>query len=491
MANHLTLLGTVLSTLVATAAAQNDAPPTWSQFRGPAGRGIAADGPKLPTEFSSDKNMLWKCPIKPGHSSPCIWGDRIFLTTVDDKTFETLCVDRITGEVQWSKKLEVKALERSNRVNSHAAPTPTTDGERVFAYFGSVGLLCYDMEGKEVWRREFPQVRNLFGTAASPIIVGDALILNRDNQEGSFLESIVKATGKTTWRVDRDSFKSSWSTPTVWSHDGIDELLIYGVFQLTAYDLHTGEERWSVPGLADEPAITPVTGEGLVFVTSYNMNTNPEVLGLPKFEKLLADYDKDKNGTLNLEEAMENKSVLSRTDADGEGDHPLKMFFRGLDKNRDGELNKTEWQKLFGWLGNFKHKNALVAIRPGDGKEKSAEIAWQHPRGVPECPSPLYYKGRIYLVKNGGLATCLDARTGELKYQKRLGTRGPCYASPIVGDGKIYTASARGVVTVFAVGDKLEVLARNDLGERIMATPAIVDGKLYVRTDEHLYAFGL
>ena len=145
---------------------------------------------------------------------------------------------------------------------------------------------------------------------------------------------------------------------------------------------------------------------------------------------------------------------------------------------------------MFAWLSTFKHANALIAIRPGDGEKRGAEIAWQHGQGVPECPSPLYHDGRIYLVKNGGMATCLDAKTGTRYYQARIGSRGPCYASPVVGDQKIYTASARGVVTVFAIGDELKVLAHNDLKERIMSTPALVDGKVYIRTEKHLYAFG-
>ena len=270
----------------------------------------------------------------------------------------------------------------------------------------------------------------------------------------------------------------------------VDELLVYGVWWMTAYDLSNGSERWSVPGLSDEPCVTPVTGEGFVFVSSYNMRINTEVISLPQFDELLKQYDTDGNGGLNREEVRSNESILSRSDADGEGDHPLRMFFRFLDEDRKEELTGEEWKKMFAWLDTFEHANALVAIRPGEGEGGEAQIAWQHPRGVPECPSPLYYEGRVYLVKNGGMVTCLDAETGELKYQGRLDSRGPCYSSPVAGDGKIYTASARGVVTVFEAADTLKVLARNDLGERIMATPALLDGKVYVRTEEKLYAFG-
>ena len=145
---------------------------------------------------------------------------------------------------------------------------------------------------------------------------------------------------------------------------------------------------------------------------------------------------------------------------------------------------------MISFLDSFEQHNALLAIRPSDG-EKETEIVWKHAYGVPECPSPLYYEGRIYMVKNGGIVSCLDAKTGELKYQDKLRSGGPYYSSPVVGDGKIYIGSTRGVVTVFEVGEDLNVLARNELKERIMATPAIVDGKIYVRAENHLYAFGL
>ena len=485
-----------LATLAILGAGSNAAgQPHWSQFRGPGSRGIAPDDAALPVEFGPDQNMVWRSRVPAGLSSPCIWGDRVFLTGATEAPdqplrLETLCLDRGTGAIRWRQAVTVNTVERYHRINSAATPTAAADAQRVYVSFGSFGLLCYDHDGVEVWRRELPTPKNMFGTAASPILAGDRLIFSRDTKEESWVEAIEPATGATIWRVDRTGFPSAWSTPVVWHPNGVDELLVYGAFRLVAYDLADGAERWSVPGLADEPCITPVTGDGMVFVSSYNMRTNPEVIGLPKFETLLADYDGNDNGTLDREEVQPNKSILSRLDADGEGDHPLRGFFRFLDKDRNGELDATEWQKMSAWLRSFAHANAVLAIRPGDGADRPAEIAWQHPHGVPEVPSPLYHNGRIYTVKNGGIASCLDARTGEVRFQERLGTRGPCYAAPVVGDGKIYSVSARGVVTVFEIGDTLRVLARNEIGERVMATPALAGGRIYLRTAEHLYAFG-
>ena len=373
----------------------------WSQFRGPLGRGVAADDAALPVEFGPRKNLLWRCEVTEGHSSPCVWGERIFLTGHTEGELETFCIDRESGEIIWVKTVPAKFTERLHRINSIATPTPAADGERVYVYFGAFGLVCYDFEGNEQWRREIPPGQNTFGTAASPIVVGELLIFVHDSNGDSFLEAIHGETGDTVWRTEREGFGSGWSTPGLWHREGSDELLVLGVWWLTGYDLADGSERWSVPGLTDEPIVTPVVGDGLVFVSSYNMKTSPEVIGLPEFDELLEKYDADADGALDYAEAEKNDSVLSRFDADGEGDHPLKIFFRFLDEDQSGKLTPEEWTKLVDWLGAFEHKNALVAIRPS-GADGRAEIAWQHSQGVPECPSPLYYQGRIYLVKNGG-----------------------------------------------------------------------------------------
>ena len=484
----------IAATSSAQAPTANDPSPArqWSQFRGPQGIGHAQDSQPLPTHLvsadSKESKARWRTPIASGHSSPCMHGNRIYLTAATDKSLQTLCLDRANGKPLWSKRLTVASLERTHRINSAASPTPTTDGKHVISYFGSFGLICYDPDGNELWRKELKVRNNTFGAASSPVLHQGRVVLIRDTNAASTLYLLDAKTGDEVWSVDRTGFPSSWSTPVVWQNGDVEELLIYGAFQLTAYDLKDGSERWSVPGLADEPATTPILGDGLVFVTSYNMRTSPEVIGLPTWAEMCKRYDTDKNGTLNKTEAAANASILSRNDADGEGDHPLRGFFRWLDADRNGELTELEWQKIIDWLNSFEHKNALVAIRPGDGT-RDAEIAWQHGRGVPECPTPIYDNGRIYMVKNGGIATCLDAKTGKQHYSARIGARGPRYSSPVVGDGKIYAASAKGVITVWKTGTKLEVLAQNDLGERIMATPALVDGRIYVRTDQHLYCF--
>ena len=209
-----------LSVLALACASNAGAQARWSRFRGPGGRGIAPDDKPLPVEFGAQHNLLWACPVSSGHSSPCVWDDRIFLTGCEGEKLETLCIDRASGAVLWRKSVQAEAIERHHRINSPASPTPTADGERVFVYFGSFGLLCYDFEGEEQWRRPLAAPDNSFGTAASPIVAGDYLILNRDSNEGSYLEAIDRETGESVWRKEREGFKSGWSTPVLWRRDG-------------------------------------------------------------------------------------------------------------------------------------------------------------------------------------------------------------------------------------------------------------------------------
>lgn len=460
----------------------------WGQFRGPNG-GVSLTAADLPVSFGPDHNMLWKTPLGNGHSSPIIWGDRIFVTSETNNELETCCLDRRTGKVLWRRSAWYEFIERVHKVNSPATPTPVTDGERVYVYLGSSGLISYDFDGNEVWSRVMRTPANMYGTATSLIMAGGYLIHQNDNAQQSYLEAIDPATGKTVWRTDRKDFKASWSTPMAWVNQGVEEVVLYGVWWLKGYDLRDGSERWSFPGLTDEPIVTPAHGNGLVYITSYNMKTNPEVIGLPDWKDLVAAYDTDGDGELSLPEAKANKSILSRYDADGEGDHPLWGFHRFLDADRSGTVNETEWGKMIAYINSFEQVNALLAIKPAHGENGETTVAWKYEKGVPEAPSMLLYNDRIYMVKNGGMITCLNAVTGECIYQERLGAGGPYYASPVAADGKIFTASRRGDVTVFRAGDRFSVLGRNQLGERIMATPALVGDTVYIRTEDHLFAF--
>lgn len=478
------------------------ADPGWRQFRGPNGQGVCAEAGALPAVLDPKANLAWSVPLPGGHSSPCLVGDAVIVTGAGEKELITLCLDRATGAVRWRRAVAVEALERHHEVNSPASSTPASDGARIYVYFGSFGLVAYDLAGEEVWRRAMPVPKNTFGSAVSPVLCDGKLVFVHDTNDDSWLEALDPATGATLWKRARPGFQSGWSTPAVLERDGVKELLVYGHWWLTAYDLADGSERWSLPGLTDEPIVTPVIGAGLVFVTSYNMNGSAEVMGLPEFPALLGEIDADGDGRISPAEADTNTSVLSRNEDDGDGDHPLRIFFRFLDVDKDGFITAAEWPKLVRWLEDMRHVNGVLAVEPpsreardaSDEHRNEARVRWQFPRGVPECPSPLFLDGRLYVIKNGGIVSCFAAATGELRYQERTELRGPVYASLVAGDGKLYCTSARGVIGVLALGDTFEVLSTNDLselfdGQRVLATPALAPGFVYVRAERTLACF--
>ncbi|HEX6317203.1 MAG TPA: PQQ-binding-like beta-propeller repeat protein [Gemmatimonadaceae bacterium] len=404
----------------------------WPQFRGPNASGLGAGRP--PLHFGPDQNVRWKTPVGPGLSSPIVWDGHIFLTEFDgpSKRLSTLCLDRRTGKILWRRSVAPEQIEKVHEISSPAGATPATDGTAVYVYFGSYGLVSYDLKGNVRWERRLPLPENPYGAVSSPIVAGDLLVLNHQGKD-AYLLGVNRRDGRTVWKTDRSMFQYGWSTPVHWRHDGIDEILVLGGDfkpnqRLMAYGLADGAERWWVGGLPPSGKSTPVIGEGLVFFAA------PDII---------------------LERAAES---------------------------RDPER-----------AAQFYAKNAarVMAVRPGStGEVSEANVAWSERRGVPGVPSPLYYNGKLYTFQNGGIVFCRVARTGELLFTARLGAPGYYYSSPVAADQKIYIASEEGVVVVLDAGNEFRVLATNTLDGTVLATPALVDGNIYVRTSNHLYAFG-
>jgi outer membrane protein assembly factor BamB len=462
-------------------------PPNWSQFRGSNSAGVSDEDRPLPAEFGP-ADCLWKTPLPIGHSSPCVWGDRIFVTTFDpaaDK-LETLCVNRLNGNIEWRRTAPAEKIEKGHELGNPAASTAAADRQRVYVYFGSYGLLCYDHAGAEQWKVPLETPKARFGTATSPALIDGRLVLI---SQGASVTAFDSKSGDEVWKNAKLPFPPDYALPVARKAGMVTEVIVQGTGGMAAVDLQDGTLRWQVPGFAFMPIPTPVLAEGLLFAISFHPIGKSEDRIKLTFDELLEKYDKNGDKKLGDKELPENLALVSRGHPDGVGDMTFKQMFGMIDRNRDKMIDAQEWAGVEQLAGAI--NNALMAYRPGeDGKISQQGLVWKADRALPESPSPLYYRGNLYTVKNGGVISCYEAATGKLHYQKRLEADGSYYASPVAGDGKIYVASMNGTIVVLEAGNELKVTARNNLEEAVMATPAIVDGKIYVRTAGHLYAFG-
>ncbi len=430
--------------LAASVQAQN-----WPQFRGPNASGVAG-GHAAPIRWDAEKgtNILWKTSI-PGlaHSSPIVWGDRVFVTTAvssdpnvelseeypngmttakdtAEHSWRLYALNKHTGEVLW-ERVAHEGVPKSQRhpKSNQASPTPATDGKVIVAFFGSEGLYAYDFDGTLLWKQDLGLLNAgwhfdpdyVYGVASSPIIYEDLVIVQCDLQEDSFLVAFQLKDGQELWRSPRDEIPS-WATPTIYMGKDRSELVTHSPSFIRGVDLRSGEELWRLSSNLDHTIPTPVVSGDLIYVTSAGVKLSP-----------------------------------------------------------------------------------VYAIRPGgtgditleEGATSNEFIAWSYRRGGPFIPTPVVYDGYLYLCADNGVLTVYDARTGERIYRARIGGKGGAYfASPIAADGKLYFASEDGDIFVIKTGPKYELLAENPMGEVLMATPAISEGVLYVRGLKHLFAIG-
>jgi hypothetical protein len=448
----------------------------WSRFRGPNGSGISATK-GLPAEFGPDKNVIWKVDLPQGYSSPIIHGDRIFLTALRDDALLTIAVDRTSGKVLWERAAPRDRKEKLDKRNRPAAASATTDGQHVTVFFGDYGLVTYDVEGKELWKQPLGPFNNIYGMGASPVIVGDKVIMVCDQSTNSFIAAWNKKTGRELWRTARKEAKSGHSTPILWTpRGGRTQVIVPGSFLLSAYDPDNGKRLWWVGGLSFELKSTPVVKDDVVFINGFG---SPENNPGSKIEVMTTDeafkHDADKDGKLSRDEAPTKHA---------------KTYFSFMDLDGDRLWSREDWDY---YKAAMESDNGILAIRMGGSGDMTAKsVKWTYHRGIPQLPSPLIYENVLYMVNdNGGILTMLDPATGELLKQGRLpGGSDTFYASPVAGDGKVYIASEKGQVFVLPPGPKIDPMAVNDLGDGIYATPALVDGRIYLRTLNTLYCFG-
>jgi outer membrane protein assembly factor BamB len=472
MTFKMTLRSLFVFVVLATAAAAEN----WPQFRG-AHSGRVASEQSLPTEIGPETYVRWKRALAPGHSSPIVVDQRIYLTSVrDGKQLVTTALDRATGETVWEREAAHDKLEEIHTIGSHAQSTPCSDGERVVSFFGSAGLFCYDVEGKPLWEQRMGPFNNTFGAGSSPIIVDDYVILSQDHDTDSFLMAVDKRTGKTVWRTDRSEFPRNYCTPVVWEVNGRKQLVVAATLRVVGYDLATGRELWTVRGIARSICASPVVGDdNMLYVSGWAAGGDAgELIRLDPFDDVTAASDANKDQLLTEDELPKG---------------PVKQRFVQIDRDKSGTITRAEYD-YFRMLFD-KSKNNVLAIRPGgEGDVSATHVAWEHTKLVPFCASPVFYRGVLFTVKDGGIVTSLDAATGKPEKQGRLPAADAYYASPVAADGKVYFVNDEGKLTVTSAAAKWEVLATADFGEPVYATPAIADGRIYFRTAGHLYCFG-
>jgi len=414
----------------------------WPQFRGEGASGTSASA-RFPARWSAQENVAWKTELAGrSWSSPVVWGEHVFVTAVVDSgtseppkkglyfggnrpepsksehQWKILCLELASGKVRWEKTVHTGAPQTSIHLkNSYGAETPVTDGERVYAVFGGVGVFAFTADGSEAWTHllEPRKTRFGWGSAASPVLHGGRLFLVNDNDEQSELLALDAKTGHEVWRVVRDE-KSNWSTPLVWQSGARTELVTTGSQAVRSYDLE-GKPLWSLKGMSSIAIPTPLAGAGLLFVTS-------------------------------------------------------------------------------GYVGD--KARPFYAIRPGasgditlgPGETNNTFVAWSDPVGGPYNPSPLFYDGRIYVLFDRGLVTCRDARTGRVLYDRERLPEGFAFtSSPWAAEGRIYCLNESGVCYVLRAGDRFELLHTNKLADddMCMATPALAEDRLLIRTAARLY----
>lgn len=443
---RITRLLAIGAVLLGTGASRVAAQSHWPQFRGADSRGVAEKA-RFPHRWSADQNVAWKTDLPGrGWSSPVVWGDRVFLTTVvntgkgeppkkglyfggdrpepskEIHQWKAVCLDLASGKILWERLLhEGQPASPIHLKNSYASETPVTDGESLFCLFGNVGLWRLTLDGEAVWNKQIParHMRFGWGTAASPLLHQGRLYLINDNEEQSYLEAIDAGTGETIWRVDRDE-KSNWATPFIWENEKRTEIVTPGTGQVRSYDLD-GKLLWSLKGMSSITIATPFEANGLLIVSS------GYVLDLLK---------------------------------------PIYAIRPGAEGD----------------------------ITPGENETSEEFIAWRRPAAAPYNPSTLVLGDRLYVLYDRGFFACYNAVTGEEVYgQKRIPNGRAFTASPWAAGDKIYCLNEDGVTFVLEAGDEFKILHTCPLAEddMCMATPAIAGDRLLIRTSQRLYCIAI
>ena len=400
----------------------------WPGWRGPSGDGVSA-GKGIPTKWSSTENIAWRIAVPgEGHSSPIVWGDKVFLTSslTEKNKRILLCIDRLSGQTVWQRDVVQSPPETIHRLNSRASGTPATDGKQVYVTFmraegdeviapnvgserlitpGKIIVAAYDLDGNEKWKTNVGDFVSAHGFNTCPVLFEDLVILNGDHDGDAYLVALDRQSGRERWRTRRENKTRSYVTPIIREIDGITQMILSGSLCIASYDPRNGKRHWIVDGPTEQFVASMVYDGKYVFAT-----------------------------------------------------------------------------------GGYPERHTL-AIRPGGkGNVTDTHIAWRTTRGAAYVPSPIISGRYLLMVADSGIASCFEARTGKRHWMERLpGGHSP---SPVSADGLVYFVSDRGVTTIIRPSETFAVIAKNELGEPVSASPAISQGQIFLRTHQHLYCIG-
>jgi outer membrane protein assembly factor BamB len=486
--------GLLIIILLIYSCGQQTGDKIWPQFRGINSSGVSAENASAPVKFE-DNNLDWKTDLVSGVSSPVIWEKKIFLTGYieDNKELQTICINRKNGKILWQSSVFPDTIEKHHSISSPAQSTVVTDGERIISYFGSCGLICYDMMGNMQWKYSIPCNRAQYGSATSPVIAEDKLILIYDIGRTRYLLALDKFTGIELWKTGFQTFNlpnlGGDATPVI--HNDI--IVVHRVGELAGYSVSDGSQIWRYR-LLTQGSSTPIVADNNIVAACWSNSTEEDQRAqLPDFSELLQAHDLDKNRKISRSEFPSDLILYARPeimDLESSTNY-VRWYFSSIDKNRDREIEQQEWVTSIDSIKNTYYKEAgLIAVN-SDSKGPLADslIIWRVPESVPEVPSPIFYQGRIYMIKDGGIITCVDPETGRVVYKTRLGNPGSYLASPVAANGNLYIFGYNGKLKIIKAGDEFNIVAEHDFKDNIGATPAIVGNSIYIRTRNALLSY--
>lgn len=467
----------------------------WPQFRGPNCSGISTETAPLPAKFSATENVRWSAEVGDGIGCPVAAGDRVFTSgMLDEETLALFAFDAKTGKELWRKTWATPGLMEVHKTNSHASTTPAADADRVYFYFKTLGMVALDAKtGEIVWQQKLPRPFFVFkwGAGMSPVLYKDKVIFCQDDDIYPAMYAFDKQTGDIVWKDDRSEMAVNYSHPVICKTEHGDELIVAGTGKLIGYDPDTGERLWFARTLLRNIKTTPVCVGDKIYISLQSGGIA---------NQWLASIDQAETG--NKDGKVDKMETQAFVGADKIPEAFFRRTFDRGDKNKDGFLEGDELDAAFLFPGNFagasfESENPadefIVAVKGGGrGDVTDSHVLWKHPtKHTDHIVSPFVNDGRMLLVK-GALTTLFDVSTGEpLREPKRIPNSSQCFASPILGDGKIFIAGQNGTIVVLADNSELDVLEENDMGEAVIGTPAISDGRLIVRTRTKLFSIGV